>query len=140
MPHDTSLISTIVAGLVLVLVFGLQGWFGAWLQDHDLKIIFAVPGIVLAVATCLSPVLCVNEKLGVFKSVKVSSKLAFANLRLIVPAIMFWLAAKMVLLLVVSRLSMMSPDVAAVILSALSNLVSALLLIYLFRLYTKLRV
>ncbi|MCZ3003911.1 YciC family protein, partial [Acinetobacter baumannii] len=73
-----------------------------------------------------------NEKLGVFKSVKVSSKLAFANLRLIVPAIMFWLAAKMVLLLVVSRLSMMSPDVAAVILSALSNLVSALLLIYLF--------
>lgn len=102
--------------------------------------LFVVPGIVLAVATCLSPVLCVNEKLGVFKSVKVSSKLAFANLRLIVPAIMFWLAAKMVLLLVVSRLSMMSPDVAAVILSALSNLVSALLLIYLFRLYTKLRV
>src|SRR5207244_4010636 len=30
------------------LVFGLQGWFGEWLRDHDLKIIFAVPGIVLA--------------------------------------------------------------------------------------------
>lgn len=102
--------------------------------------LFVVPGIVLAVATSLSPVLCVNEKLGVFKSVKVSSKLAFANLRLVVPAIMFWLAAKMVLLLVVSRLAMLSPDVAAVILSALSNLVSAILLIYLFRLYTKLRV
>ncbi len=41
-------VSPVVAGLVLVLVFGLQGWFGAWLQDHDLKIIFAVPGIVLA--------------------------------------------------------------------------------------------
>jgi sulfate transport system permease protein len=31
-----------------VLVFGLQGWMGSWLQDHDLKVIFAVPGIVLA--------------------------------------------------------------------------------------------
>ena len=34
--------------LIYVLVFGLQGWFGEWLRDHDLKIIFAVPGIVLA--------------------------------------------------------------------------------------------
>ena len=37
-----------IAGLIYVLVFGLQGWFGEWLRDHDLKIIFAVPGIVLA--------------------------------------------------------------------------------------------
>jgi len=36
------------AGLIYVLVFGLQGWFGEWLRDHDLKVIFAVPGIVLA--------------------------------------------------------------------------------------------
>jgi sulfate transport system permease protein len=41
-------VSPVVAGLIYVLVFGLQGWFGAWLQAHDLKIIFAVPGIVLA--------------------------------------------------------------------------------------------
>ena len=40
--------SPVIAGLIFVLVFGLQGWFGAWLRDHDLKIIFAVPGIVLA--------------------------------------------------------------------------------------------
>ena len=37
-----------IAGLIYVLVFGLQGWFGEWLRDHDLKVIFAVPGIVLA--------------------------------------------------------------------------------------------
>ena len=37
-----------IAGLIYVLIFGLQGWFGEWLRDHDLKIIFAVPGIVLA--------------------------------------------------------------------------------------------
>ena len=37
-----------VAGLVFVLLFGTQGWFGGWLQAHDLKIVYAVPGIILA--------------------------------------------------------------------------------------------
>jgi sulfate/thiosulfate transport system permease protein len=41
-------VSPVVAGLIYVLVFGLQGWLGEWLRDHDLKVIFAVPGIVLA--------------------------------------------------------------------------------------------
>ncbi|MBC7787534.1 MAG: sulfate ABC transporter permease subunit CysW [Methylophilaceae bacterium] len=41
-------VSPVVAGLIYVLVFGLQGWLGGWLSDHDLKVIFAIPGIVLA--------------------------------------------------------------------------------------------
>ncbi len=41
-------VSPVIAGLIYVLIFGLQGWFGHWLADHDLKIIFAVPAIVLA--------------------------------------------------------------------------------------------
>jgi sulfate transport system permease protein len=41
-------VSPVISGLVYVLLFGLQGWVGAWLQAHDLKVIFAVPGIVLA--------------------------------------------------------------------------------------------
>jgi sulfate transport system permease protein len=41
-------VSPVVAGLIYVLVFGLQGWFGGWLREHDVKVIFAVPGIVLA--------------------------------------------------------------------------------------------
>jgi len=41
-------VSPIIAGLIYVLVFGLQGWFGPWLQANDLKVVFAVPGIVLA--------------------------------------------------------------------------------------------
>ena len=41
-------VSPVIAGLIFVLIFGLQGWFGGWLADHDLKVIFAVPGIVLA--------------------------------------------------------------------------------------------
>ena len=41
-------VSPVVAGLVYVLLFGAHGWFGPWLQAHDIKIVFAVPGIVLA--------------------------------------------------------------------------------------------
>lgn len=41
-------VSPVIAGLVFVLLFGAQGWFGPWLTAHGLKIIFAVPGIVLA--------------------------------------------------------------------------------------------
>jgi len=41
-------VSPVVSGLAYVLVFGAQGWFGPWLQAHEVKIIFAVPGIVLA--------------------------------------------------------------------------------------------
>lgn len=41
-------VSPVVAGLVYVLLFGAQGWLGPWLGDNDIKIIFAVPGIVLA--------------------------------------------------------------------------------------------
>lgn len=41
-------VSPVVAGLLFVLMFGLQGWFGYLLQDHDLKVIFALPGIILA--------------------------------------------------------------------------------------------
>jgi sulfate transport system permease protein len=41
-------VSPVIAGLIYVLLFGAEGWFGAWLQAHDIKILFAVPGIVLA--------------------------------------------------------------------------------------------
>jgi sulfate transport system permease protein len=41
-------VSPVIAGLVLVFLFGTQGWFGNWLLDRDIQVIFAVPGIVLA--------------------------------------------------------------------------------------------
>ena len=41
-------VSPVVSGLIYVLLFGAQGWFGPWLAEHDVQIIFAVPGIVLA--------------------------------------------------------------------------------------------
>jgi len=41
-------VSPVIAGLIFVLLFGLQGWFGPWLVDHNVRILFALPGIVLA--------------------------------------------------------------------------------------------
>lgn len=41
-------VSPVISGLIYVLLFGMQGWFGLWLQEHDISIIFALPGIVLA--------------------------------------------------------------------------------------------
>jgi sulfate transport system permease protein len=47
--------SPVVSGLVWVLLFGAQGWFGPWLQDHDIKLIFSTTGIVLATITVTFP-------------------------------------------------------------------------------------
>jgi sulfate/thiosulfate transport system permease protein len=41
-------VSPVISGLIYVLLFGLQGYFGPWLREHDIKILFAVPGIVMA--------------------------------------------------------------------------------------------
>lgn len=41
-------VSPVISGLIFVLVFGLHGWFGPWLTEHNIKIIFAAPGIILA--------------------------------------------------------------------------------------------
>lgn len=101
--------------------------------------LFVVPGVIMAIAFSLAPVITATEKKGVFASIKLSCKLAFANARVIVPAMMLWLAAKLLVLFLVSHLSVLTPNVASVVLTALSNLVSALLLIYLFRLYMLLR-
>ncbi|WP_430424403.1 sulfate ABC transporter permease subunit CysW [Phenylobacterium sp.] len=47
--------SPVVSGLVWVLLFGAQGWFGPWLQDHNIKIIFATSGLVLATVLVTLP-------------------------------------------------------------------------------------
>lgn len=101
--------------------------------------LFIVPGIIIVVALSLSPIIVSTEKMGVFAAMKTSVKLAFANVRLIIPAMMLWIAAKLILLYLVNHLTALPTPIASVVLSALSNLVSALLLVYLFRLYMLLR-
>jgi sulfate transport system permease protein len=41
-------VSPVISGLIYVLLFGAHGWFGAWLMEHDIQVLFAVPGIVMA--------------------------------------------------------------------------------------------
>jgi sulfate transport system permease protein len=48
-------VSPVISGMIFVLLFGMHGWFGNWLFDHDIKIIFAVPGMVLATTFITSP-------------------------------------------------------------------------------------
>ena len=48
-------VSPVISGMIFVLLFGANGWFGDWLFEHDIKIIFAVPGIVLATTFVTAP-------------------------------------------------------------------------------------
>lgn len=48
-------VSPVISGMIFVLLFGAHGWFGAWLAEHDIRIIFAVPGIVLATTFVTAP-------------------------------------------------------------------------------------
>ncbi|MEY2937231.1 MAG: hypothetical protein RL033_7980 [Pseudomonadota bacterium] len=60
-------VSPVVAGLIFVLLFGARGWFGPWLSDMDVKVIFAVPGIVIATTFITFP-LVAREVLSVMQA------------------------------------------------------------------------
>ncbi len=72
-------VSPVVAGLVFVLLFGLQGYFGPWLRDHGLKIIFATPGLVLATAFVTVPFVA-RELIPVLEAVGPDEELAAMSL------------------------------------------------------------
>lgn len=102
-------------------------------------LLVVVPGLLAAIAFSLAPVIAVNDNVGALRAMKQSTKLAMANLRLIAPAVVLWLAAKAAILILAAQFTQFSTLVAAVLLNGLSNLVSALLLVYLYRLYMLLR-
>ena len=60
-------VSPVIAGLIFVLLFGAHGWFGPWLSDRDVKIIFAVPGIVMATTFVTFP-LVARELIAVMQA------------------------------------------------------------------------
>jgi sulfate transport system permease protein len=72
-------VSPVVAGLVFVLLFGLQGYFGPWLRDHGIKIIFATPGLILATAFVTFPFVA-RELIPVLEAVGPEEELAALSL------------------------------------------------------------
>jgi len=72
-------VSPVVAGLIFVLLFGLQGYFGPWLRDHGIKIIFAWPGLVLATAFVTFPFVA-RELIPLFEAIGPDEELAALSL------------------------------------------------------------
>ncbi|KLU14674.1 MULTISPECIES: YciC family protein [Xenorhabdus] len=87
-----------------------------------------LPGLLFSIAFSLAPIFLFEKSKNVFAAMQNSWKLAFGNMRLLIPAILLWLVAKLILTLVLTKM----PDM---LLSTLDNFLSSLLLIYLFRLY-----
>lgn len=72
-------VSPVVAGLMLVLIFGMHGYLGPWLRDHDLKIIFATPGLILATAFVTLPFVA-RELIPVMEAIGSEEEVAAVSL------------------------------------------------------------
>ncbi len=72
-------VSPVVAGLIFVLIFGLQGYFGPWLRDHNIKIIFATPGLILATAFVTFPFVA-RELIPLMEAIGADEEIAAVSL------------------------------------------------------------
>jgi sulfate transport system permease protein len=72
-------VSPVVVGLFLLLLFGLQGFFGPWLREHDIKIVFAYPGLVLATCFVTFPVIA-RELIPLMEAIGADEEVAAVSL------------------------------------------------------------
>src|SRR5437763_1981360 len=72
-------VSPVVAGLIFVLIFGLQGYLGPWLREHDIKIIFATPGLILATSFVTFPFVA-RELIPLMEAIGADEEIAAVSL------------------------------------------------------------
>ncbi|MCX8961303.1 UPF0259 family protein [Erwinia psidii] len=101
--------------------------------------VLVVPGVILSIVLALSPIVLTTEKTGVFRAMRTSMSLVWGQMKVVAPGVSVWLMAKLAVVLLASSLTILPANIASVLLNALSNLISAILIIYLYRLYMLLR-
>lgn len=101
--------------------------------------LFVLPGIVLGILFSLSPVILITEQTGSIAAMRGSFRFVLSHFKLIAPAVLFWLLAKVALLPLSSLLNDWPGGLGALVLNGLQYFFSAILIVYLFRLYMLMR-
>ncbi|WP_029685565.1 YciC family protein [Tatumella saanichensis] len=101
--------------------------------------VLIVPGVILTILFSLSPVLLSQKQGGIIGTMKQSVSLGWKNIRVLAPAVICWLLGKVVLIMVLSSLTRLPVAFSSLIVTTLGNLLSAVLITYLFRAFMLLR-
>lgn len=101
--------------------------------------VLIVPGVILTILFSLSPVLLSQKQGGIIGSMKQSVPLAWKNSKSLAPAVICWLLAKVILIMLFSSLGQLPLVVSSLVVTTLGNLLSAMLITYLFRAYMLVR-
>lgn len=98
-------------------------------------LLLIIPGILLSILLSLSPLILFKEQINIINSIKKSMKLAWKNITYITPIIIFWTFSRLFLILLFSKINIFPNIITILLLNTLSNILSSLLVIYLYRLY-----
>lgn len=94
-----------------------------------------LPGLILAMLLALAPVIMFTEKNSVFTAIKISGNIALKNIRTLLPAILIWFALKQASVVFLSKLPIVNEHILMTVILFINNIISGLVIIYLFRFY-----